>query len=99
MPEEILNKLHTALYSVSPLASDRERIITEMGETIWLETLERILSSLPEDKRNEIVGFLNADETDRAMDAIDGSGVDVVAVLTEVATSVMDEVAGAAAEA
>jgi hypothetical protein len=92
MSEEILIKLHTALYSLSPLASERERIIAEMGETIWLEALARVLEALPEATSREVVESLNADELDKAIEIADAAGVDVEAILTEVATSVMDEV-------
>ncbi len=39
MNQEIIDKLHTALYAVAPIAEDRERLIGEMGETIWVESL------------------------------------------------------------
>ncbi len=94
MQPEIINKLHAALYSVSPLASDRERIISEMGEVIWLETLEKVLLSLPEDKRAQVVAFLNDDDLDGAVAIMEESDVDVDAIITEVATSVMDDVVG-----
>ena len=98
MNEEILNKLHTALYPISPLASDRDRIITEMGETIWLQSLEKLLMALQEDKRKEVVVLLNNDELDKAVEIFDASGIDVEAIMTEVSTSVMNEVLGAVAK-
>lgn len=92
MQEEILNKLHTALYHISPLASDRDRIIVEMGEVIWLQTLERILSSLPDDKRAQTVAYLNEEDLDNAILIMDTEGVDVITVMTDVATELLDEV-------
>lgn len=92
MPEEILNKLHTALYSVSPLASDRERLIGQIGETVWIESLEKILLSLPEDKKNEVIALLNANELDKAVEMAETADIDVDAIITEAATSVMDDV-------
>lgn len=92
MNEEILNKLHTALYPISPLASDRENIITEMGETIWLESLEKLLMALPEDKRKEVVALLNEDKLDTAVAVFDANNIDVEAIMTAVAISVLDEV-------
>lgn len=92
MPEEILNKLHTVLYSVSPLASDREQLIEQIGETVWLESLEKILASLPEDKKNEVVALLNANELDKAVELMESTDIDIDAIMTEVATNVMDDV-------
>ena len=92
MNEEILNKLHTALYPISPLASDREKIIEQMGETIWLGSLEKLLIALPEDKRKEVIELLNQDELDKAVEIFEASNIDVEAIMTEVSTSVMDEV-------
>lgn len=92
MNEEILNKLHTALYPISPLASDREKLITEMGETIWLESLEKLLMALPEDKRKEVVALLNEDKLDEAVAIFDANNIDVEAIMTAVSVSVMDDV-------
>lgn len=92
MQEEIINKLHTALYPISPLTSDREQIIEQMGETIWLESLEKILEALPEGIRNQVVECLNTDNLDGAIDLLMETDVDVDAIITQVATSVMDEV-------
>ena len=94
MTEEILNKLHTALYSLTPLASERERIISEMGEVIWLESLERILIMLPEDTRVRVIELLNEEDLDAAVAVVESTDVDIDAILTEVATSVMDDVLG-----
>lgn len=91
MQEEVLNKLHTALYSISPLASDREQIIEQMGETIWIETLEKIISSLSPEKQQEIVALLNNNDIEGAVEFLESHNIDVDAILTEVATSVMDE--------
>lgn len=92
MNQEILNKLHTALYTISPLASDRERIIGEMGETIWFESLEKILLSLPESSRTEMIDLLNSGELDKAVEILESNNVDIDVILTEVSTSVMEEV-------
>lgn len=92
MNEEILNKLHTALYPITPLASDRERIIGEMGEVIWLEMLEKVLTLLPEEKRNEAVRLLNENDIDAAIELVEQTDIDIEAILTEVATNVMDDV-------
>ncbi len=92
MNQEIYNKLHTALYSISPLASDRDRIIGEMGEVIWLTTLEKMLMSLPEDKREEVVALLNIDDLAKSIDIFEANNVDVDAILQEVSKSVLDEV-------
>lgn len=92
MQEEILNKLHTALYPLTPLASERERIIGEMGEVIWLESLERMLTSLPDDTRAHVIQLLNEDNLDAAVAVMESFDVDIDAILTEVATSVMDDV-------
>jgi hypothetical protein len=92
MNEEIINKLHTALYPISPLASDRERIIQEMGETIWLGSLEKLLLALDESKRAEVVALLNADELDKAVEIFEASDIDVEAIITGVSLSVMEEV-------
>ena len=96
MNEEILNKLHAALYSVSPLASDRDRIIEKMGETIWFESLEKMLLALPEDKRAQVIEALNNDDLDTGLAIMQASDVDVEAIIQEVSTSVMDEVVAAA---
>lgn len=92
MPEDIIAKLHTALYHISPLASDRERIIEKMGETIWLETLEKVLTSLDEGKRAEAVDALNNGDVAKAVAIFEASGIDLDTVITEVSTSVMNEV-------
>ena len=92
MTEEILNKLHAALYHVSPLASDRERIIEQIGETVWMESLEKVLMALPEDKRATVVTLLGQDDLDGAVAIMEESNVDLDAIVTEVSTSVMNEV-------
>jgi hypothetical protein len=94
MPEEVLNKLHAALYTISPLASDRERIISRMGEIIWLETLEQVLSLLPEDVCANVVALLNEDKVDEAVAIMEATDIDVEAILTATAVSVMDDVTG-----
>jgi hypothetical protein len=92
MNEEIINKLHTALYPISPLASDRDKIIEEMGETIWLGSLEKMLLALDEVKRAEVVALLNADELDKAVEIFEASDIDVEAIVTGVSVSIMEEV-------
>lgn len=92
MPEDIVAKLHTALYHISPLASDRERIIEQMGETIWLETLEKVLTSLEEGKRTEAVEALNNSDIAKAVAIFEASNIDLDTVIAEVSTSVMNEV-------
>lgn len=96
LPEGIVNKLHAALYSVSPLAEDREQIISEMGGTIWLETLEKIIDLLPDDKRPEVVALLNSDELDKAVAVIETTNIDIEAILKEVSTDVLNSVVEAA---
>lgn len=92
MNEEILNKLHTALYSISPLASDRERIIGEMGETIWVMSLEKMLLAVPEESRREIIALLNADDLDKAVEVFEKNNIDVESIITEVSKNVLDDV-------
>lgn len=92
MNQEILDKLHTALYAVSPLAEDRERIISEMGETIWVVALEKMMLALPEDKRKEAIALLNEDKLDEAVEIFAEHDVDMNAILTEVSTSIMNDV-------
>lgn len=91
MNEEILNKLHTALYPISPLASDREKIIEEMGQTIWLESLEKILLVLDDATRLEVVGLLNQDDLDKAVALIETKDIDVEAVIAGVSLSLLEE--------
>ena len=92
MQQEILNKLHTALYPLSPLASDRERIIETMGETIWLESLDKTLDALTEEERTQAVALLNDGELDKAIDVVTASSVDLNAIIREVSESVLNEV-------
>lgn len=92
MNEEILNKLHTVLYPISPLASDRERIIEEMGETIWLGSLEKLLLSLDEHMRAEVITLLNDDKLADAIKIIETSGIDVEAIITEVSLKTLENV-------
>jgi hypothetical protein len=92
MNQEILDKLHTALFPISPLAEDREKIIAEMGETIWVEALEKMILALPEDAQKEVVTVLNDGDLDRAIELFSEHSVDIDAILTEVSTSVMDDV-------
>lgn len=98
MNEDISNKLHTALYGVAPLLQDRERLIAEMGETIWLEGLEKMLLALPEDKRAQTVQLLNNDDLDGAVAILNTEDIDLDAILKEVATSVLDDVVKAGAQ-
>lgn len=92
MNQEILEKLHAALYAVSPIAKDRERIIAEMGETIWIESLEKMLNVLPDERQKEVIVLLNAGDLEKAVEIFDAHNVDMDAIITEVSTSVMDEV-------
>jgi hypothetical protein len=92
MQQEILNKLHTALYPLSPLASDRERIIGDMGEVIWLQSLEKLLLALPEDVRFQVVAHLNEDRFDEALALVDATDVDADAIITETAAALMDKI-------
>lgn len=92
MNEEILNKLHTALYHISPLASDRDRIISEMGEVIWLESLEKMLLSLPDDIRAEVVVCINEEDMNKAMEILESNHIDIETILTEVSEKVMKDV-------
>ncbi len=92
MNQDIIEKLHTALFVISPLTEDREEIIAKMGETIWVESLEKILLALPELTRTEVITLLNQDDIDAAVEILSENDVDVDAILKEVATSVMDEV-------
>ncbi len=92
MNQEIIDKLHTALYTVSPLAEDREKIIAEMGETIWVESLEKMMLALPEEARKEAIASLNADDLEKAVEIFSVHDVGIDAIITEVSTSVMDDV-------
>jgi len=92
MNPEILDKLHTALYPVAPLLSDRELLISKMGETIWLESLEKVLLSVPEDKRAQVISYINEDKLEEAFTLTEEAHIDVDAIVQEVATSVLDDV-------
>lgn len=92
MNKEILDKLHTALYAVSPLASDRDRIIEAMGETIWLETLEKALAVLNEEARGHVVELLNDGKLDEAVEVMVTHDVDIDSIITQVSTSVLEDV-------
>lgn len=93
MPEEIINKLHTALRHISPLASDREKLIGEMGEVIWFETLEKTLDALPVASRDQVVMLLNEDRLEEAITLCTSSEVDIEAILVATAQDVLDNVA------
>ena len=92
MNQEIIDKLNTTLYIVSPLAEDREKIIAEMGETIWVESLGKMMLALPEEARKEAIASLNTDDLEKAVEIFSVHDVDIDAIITEVSTSVMDEV-------
>jgi hypothetical protein len=92
MNEEIINKLHVALYPISPLASDRDRIIEQMGETIWLESLEKTLLALDETKRGEVVSLLNNNELDKAVEIVEASGIDIEAIISGVSVDILETV-------
>ena len=92
MNQEIIDRLHTVLYAISPISEDRERIIAEMGETIWLESLEKMLNALPEVAQKEVISLLNAGDLDKAEELFETNNIDSDAILSEVSASVMDEV-------
>ncbi len=92
MNQDIIDKLHAALYAIAPLALDRERLIAEMGETIWVESLNKMLDMLPPDAQKKVVDLLIADRLDEVIDIFDAHTIDVNAIITEVSTSVMDEI-------
>jgi len=92
MQQDLLIKLHTALYGVSPLTSDRDRIMEDIGETIMLGALEQILDSMQEESRVGVVALLNENKLQGALLMCKTQGVDVDAVIRDVATHVMDEV-------
>lgn len=92
MSEEIYNKLHTALYHISPLASDRDRIIGEMGEVIWLETLEKVLALLDDNKRAQVIALLNTDDVEAVSEMLSETDIDIEKIITDTATDVMNEV-------
>jgi hypothetical protein len=98
MDQEIINKLHTALYTVSPLASERERIIDEIGDTVWLETIEQILVRLPEDKRTKAIALLNEDEVEKVLEIAEGEAIDITPILEDISKKVLDEVLASAKE-
>jgi hypothetical protein len=95
MNQEILDKLHAALYGIAPLAEDRERLIAEMGETIWIESLNKMLDALSPEVQKQVVDLLIVDRIEDVIDIFDAHNVDVNAIITEVSTSVMDEVTSA----
>ena len=92
MNQEIIDKLHTALYSVAPLAADRDRLIESMGETIWMESLEKVLMATPEDKRAQVVALLNVNKLDEAVAILEGCDIDIDSIISETAQSVLQEV-------
>lgn len=94
MQEEILNKLHTALYHVSPLTADRERIIEQTGEVIWLETLEKMLTLVGEEERARAVSCINDNKMEEAMEIFEEANVDIEKIMVEVSVDVMKEVTG-----
>jgi hypothetical protein len=96
MTQDIIDKLHTALYTISPFAPDREQLIMQMGDTIWIESLEKVLLALPEEPRKEAIAALNEDNLEKAVELMEAHNIDVDAILAEVATSVMDDVIGVA---
>jgi hypothetical protein len=92
MNQEIIDKLHTALYQVSPLTEDRERLIAEMGEVIWIESLEKIISALPELAQKEVATCIENQDLDRVVEICLENDIDLDAIVGEVSTSVMDDV-------
>jgi 3-methyladenine DNA glycosylase/8-oxoguanine DNA glycosylase len=91
MPEKLEEKIHAALYKISPLASDREIIIEEIGKTVWVETLDKALETLEEPSRSEVVVLIKEGSIDKAIDRIVDADVDLEAIIKEVSGSVMDE--------
>jgi hypothetical protein len=91
MYQELLNKLHVALYAYIPLAEDREQLIGEIGETIWLESLDTILDALPKDIQDEAVTLLNSGEIDKAVELFEESNIDIDKVIETVSGNVMDD--------
>jgi len=63
-----------------------------MGETIWLESFEKMLGALPEDKRKEAIDALNAEDVNRAIEIFEEADINIEAILSEVAGDVMDAV-------
>jgi hypothetical protein len=94
---ELRNKLHTVLYVLAPLASDRERIISQTGETVWLESLEKILMSLSKEDREKTVNHLNSKKLNKA-EEIFKEKIDVYTTLEDVSMDVMDSVVDLARE-
>jgi hypothetical protein len=92
MYQELLEKLHTALYASIPLAEDREQLIAEIGETIWLESLDMMLDALPKQDQEEAVTHLNSGNLDTVIEIFERNNIDVDAIITSVSNSVMDEV-------
>ena len=92
IPETIINQLHTVLYPIAPILPDRERLIGEIGETIWLEALEKVLLALDEPTRAKAVELLNNDELDEATLLFVESNIDVESILRTTAENVLDDV-------
>ena len=92
MNQEIINKLHAVLYTVSPLASERARMIEEIGDTVWLETIEQILVSLPEDRRAEAIALLNEDEVEKVLEIAEREAIDITPILEDISKNILNEV-------
>jgi hypothetical protein len=92
MNETILAKLHTALYEVAPLTSDREDLIAEMGHTILLETFTKALMLVSEERRPLIVEALNVEDREKAFDLFLEEEVPLEDLLQETADEVLREV-------
>jgi hypothetical protein len=91
MNEDIIAKLHTALYHISPLASERERIIVKLGEVIWLETLEEVLLALPESKREVVIQAINNNDMATAVSVCEDEQIPIESILEKVADRVFRE--------
>ncbi len=92
MHEEIQNKLHAILSKRFEKEEDREEIIIAMGEAIWSESLVKVLEVFPEEKRAEVVSLLNQGNIEAVVASMDEQNIDIDTILSETATSVMNEV-------
>lgn len=92
MQQELIDKLHAALYHISPLAIDRERIIEKMGEVIWVKTLDRITDLLPEDTREVVRNALEQDDLDTAVACCEEANIDIDAIIEEISKDTLNQV-------
>lgn len=92
MPEDIILQIHTALIPVAPELLEREKLVAKIGETIWLESLEMLLSKLPEDSERQAVTYLNEDNIEDFITLCEKTDLDPEVIIREVATDVMNDV-------